>query len=111
MSSSIKGESRTMAESKAVKEVKLTPSTWIDPWTTPQDDWEYFSVPEKDIFGKAHPGFSLNRHEFKPGQRYLVPPEVARTLQERSDVFNKYTARLLQDTIDYDAIRAVGPIQ
>jgi len=100
-----------MAESKAVKETKVTPSTWVDPWTTPQDNWEYFSVPTKDIFGKPHPGFSLNRHEFKPGQRYLVPPEIARTLQERSDIFNSYTARLLQDTIDYDAIRAVGPIQ
>ena len=93
-----------MAVTKEVKKYQ-------DPWETSQEDWQWFNVPSTDIFGKPHPGFSLNKHEFKPGQRYLVPPEIAAELNERSQVFNTYTARLLQDTIDYDALRKVGSIQ
>lgn len=87
---------------------KFEKKPYVDPWETAQDNWEYFSVPEKDIFGKPHPGFSLNRHEFHPGQKYLVPPIVAAELQERERIFQSYTARLLQDTIDFKALRDVS---
>jgi len=90
---------------------KFEKKPYVDPWDTDQGDWEYFSVPKTDIFGKVHAGFSLNKHEFKAGERYLVPPAIAAELNERSQVFNTYTARLLQDTIDYDALRKVGSIQ
>jgi hypothetical protein len=95
-----------MAEAK-----KIEKKPYQDPWETDQSNWEYFTCPQTDIFGKAHPGFSLNKHDFRPGQRYLVPPEVAKELNERSQIFNTYTARLLQDTIDYDALRKVGSLQ
>lgn len=86
------------------------PLTVDDLYLTDQSNWEWVSMPAKDVLGKPAPSFSLNRREFKPGERYLVPPEVAKELRDRIEVFHEYTGRLLQDTIDYKALSAVrGP--
>lgn len=80
-------------------------------YLTDQSNWEYVSVPAKDPLGKPAPKFTLNRKEFEPGQKYLVPPQIAEELRTRIEVFQEQIGRLLQDTIDYKALRAVGPIQ
>lgn len=86
------------------------PTTIDEFYSTDQSNWEWITVPAKDPLGKPAPKFTLNRREFEPGQRYLVPPEIANELRDRIEVFQASIGRLLQDTIDYKALSAVrGP--
>jgi hypothetical protein len=45
-----------------------------------KSNWEYITVPDEDIFGDKHSGFSINFEHFGPGTHY-VDPEKAKTLK------------------------------
>lgn len=77
-------------------------------WDTDKKNWEYISIPEENALGEAHCSMGLNQHQFDPGQTYLVPPEVARTLKDRLKVYAKSCVRVLQPKRDYESENQVA---
>lgn len=80
----------------------------VDPWETPKETWEYFSIPTETPLGEPHDNFSINHRTFKAGQTYLVPKEVADYLKERLRVYTKESVRRLQPNRDVTAEHAVN---
>lgn len=84
------------------------PTVQVDPWTTDKSNWEYVSIPAENALGYPHDTISVNRHEFKAGQTYLIPPEVALDVKDRLKVYARATIRTLQPRRDYAAERQVS---
>lgn len=92
-----------MAETKAAK--ITTPGS--DPWQSDKDTWQYISVPAENALGEVHASIGLNQHYFHAGQTYLVPKEVAESVQERLHVYARSCVRILQPRRDFDALSKV----
>lgn len=73
------------------------------------EGWEYVSVPERNpIFTKEmHPTIYINDMGFQPGRKYLVPPEIAVTINERIKVFGAAQLRIMQPDADHSAMQAL----
>lgn len=78
-----------------------------DVWASPQETWEFVTVPDEDPLGKGFPDISLNKHVFSAGQSYTVPAQVAAYVKDRIKVFNRSCVRLLQPNRDIAAENAV----
>lgn len=66
--------------------------------------WEYFTVPEVDLFDKPFQGLGLNGYKFERGQTYFVEPEVASELRRILAVVQKADLRILQSHPDVRAV-------
>jgi hypothetical protein len=78
-----------------------------DAWLSPQETWEFVTVPDEDPLGKGFPDISLNKHVFSAGETYNVPKQVADYIKDRIKVFNRSCVRLLQPNRDIAAENAV----
>lgn len=94
-----------MALDKKVDNARPKP---VDVWETPQETWEFVTLPDEDPLGKGFPTISLNKDTFEPGKKYLVPPQVASYINERIKVFNRSCVRLLQPNADMKSIGEVN---
>lgn len=86
----------------------VTPAEPVDAWTTPKESWQYVTVPDEDPLGSEFPSISLNKHIFRAGETYQVPPPVAVYLNDRIKVFNRSCVRLLQPNVDRKALQEVA---
>ena len=64
----------------------------------------YVTVPAKDVLGNPFEGIWHNKTFFEPGT-HIVEDDIASTLEERLQVFQASTIRLLQP---YSDMRARG---
>lgn len=76
----------------------------FDPWKTPQETWQFVTVPEEDPLGKAFPTIRLNKEAYSAGQTYKLPVAVAAYVNDRIKVFNKSCVRLLQPEMAQEGI-------
>jgi hypothetical protein len=74
----------------------------------PEGDFVYVTIPERDVLDWPYPTVQLNRMKFEPGKTYKCPAEVGREVQERMDMYNKATVRLLQPKSDRKALADVN---
>jgi virulence-associated protein VagC len=83
---------------KAVKEAeKALPVEEQEP------DFEYVTIPERDMFDLPHPGIGNNREHFGPGTHKL-PKDVAFDVKERLRIFEAQNIRILQPRKDARAL-------
>lgn len=87
---------------KAVKEADkaMTVEQEVEP------DFEYVTIPERDMFDLPHPGISHNRDHFGPGTHKL-PKDIAFDVKDRLRVFEAQNIRILQPRKD---LRALGDL-
>jgi hypothetical protein len=82
-----------------------------DPFKSPKETWQYVTIPEKDFTDIDYPTISLNKLQFKAGQTYHVPAQVAAYVQERMRAYDKSVVRLFSPSVDRGALntlRSVG---
>jgi hypothetical protein len=77
-------------------------------WDTPKESWENISIPEENALGEPHASIWNNKHEFKAGQTYLVPPAVAGDVRDRLRAYAKSCVRVLQPRRDVKSEMEVG---
>ena len=82
-----------------------TAVTPVDPWETDKATWQYASVPAEDPLGKTFPTVRLNKYEFKAGETYHLPKEVAAYVNDRVTKFNRSCVRLLQPEMAAEGIK------
>ena len=75
-----------------------------DPVEIDRSQWEYVSIPERDLFDKPFQGVGLNGYKFERGKRYFVAPEVAAEVLRLVAVANRADMRILQSHPDVRAI-------
>lgn len=71
-----------------------------EPEKPDRSDWEYVTIPEKDMYNKPFQGIGLNGYKFERGKRYFVAPEVATELRRILDVAQRADIRILQSHPD-----------
>lgn len=71
-------------------------TTYAGP-TTHKDkkDWEYVTIPEKDLFDNKNPGFDINTYHFDAGTHF-VPPDLASEIKRIVQVAMDADIRILQ---------------
>jgi hypothetical protein len=91
-------------------EIKVAerPTTVDAVFKTPKETWQFVSIPDEDVTGKAHPSIWLNKVEFTAGQTYQVPPAVAEYVKGRLKAFNKSVTRLFSPRVDMEALNNVS---
>lgn len=89
-----------MPEVKNLKNADAAAPTTTAPATP---EFEYVTVPEKDLFDYPHPGIGLNRDHFGPGTHKL-PYEVAQEVKKRLAIFEAQNIRILQPRKDMRAL-------
>lgn len=71
-----------------------------------RSEYEYVSIPLKDVFDKKHQGASVNGIKLEAGVTYFMPPEFAAEARRILDVGQKADLRILQATPD---VRGYNP--
>lgn len=74
--------------------------------TTPvasEPQFEYVTIPDKDLFDFPHPGIGLNREHYGPGTHKL-PLDIAREVKTRLAIFEAQNIRILQPRKDMRAL-------
>jgi hypothetical protein len=77
---------------------------------TPQLDlndranWEWVTIPQKDLLDSTHPGVRINRESYGPG-KHLVHPLIAAEIRDRLSVFDAQTIKILQPRKDLKALQ------
>lgn len=89
-------------------EIKKPAQEAFDPWKTPQETWQYVTIPEEDATGLKHPPIGLNKIEFRAGQTYHVPQAIKAYVDERLKAFQKSVVRLFSPQVDRLALREVA---
>lgn len=69
-----------------------------------KEQYEYITIPDRDLFDNPMHSFWLNKNEYKPGTHF-VPAPVAAHLRERLEIFNRQQIRLMQPGVDKKALR------
>ena len=77
-------------------------------YDTPQDNWEFVTIPEENALGEKHDNMSINHRVFEAGKTYKLPPKIAETLKERLRVYMQSTRRILQPRLDANAMKVVA---
>lgn len=72
-----------------------------------KDERVYVTVPEIDLFDITHPDIIINGRVFGPGKHY-VESELAKTIEERINLFRLGQVRLLQPKSDKKALDAMN---
>src|SRR5271154_1678033 len=89
-----------------ITDPKATP--FVDPWDTPEETWQFVTIPDEDFLGKRFPSISLNKFTLQAGQTSKVPAQIAAYFNDRIKVFNKSCVRLLQPNADLKSINEVA---
>ena len=76
-----------------------------EPKEVDRSKWEYFTVPEADLFDKPFQGLGLNGYKFERGKTYFVAPEVAAELRQRLAINQRADLRILQSHPDVKAVQ------
>ena len=71
-----------------------------------QSQYEYVTIPEKDLFDQPHPGVGINFEHYGPG-RHLLDPARAETVKDRLYQFQRMQVRLLQPGRDLKALKVL----
>lgn len=71
-------------------------------------DGVYITVPEDNKLGNPHPGAAINQDRFEAGKTYYVHPDIAEELQERLEIYDEHTLRLLLSRVNKKALRQLG---
>jgi hypothetical protein len=71
--------------------------------TEPVEEFEYVTIPEKDILDYPHPGVAINRESYGPGVHRL-PRDIAREVKERLAIFDAANIRIIQPRKDMKAL-------
>lgn len=79
-----------------------------DPWQSPQETWQFVSIPDEDVTGKVYPSIWLNKMEFTSGQTYQVPQVVAEYITGRVKAYNRSVTRLFSPSVDRVALNDVS---
>lgn len=66
----------------------------------------YVKIPQFDVFKKPWSGFSVNKHQFLPGQTYLLEPVLAGEVERILEVWQDALVRTLRPDTDDRAINA-----
>lgn len=82
--------------------------TPVDPWHTSKETWQFVSIPDEDVTGKAYPSIWLNKIEFRKGETYQVPPQVAEYVTGRVKAYNRSVTRLFSPMVDRVALNDVS---
>jgi hypothetical protein len=80
----------------------------VDPWTTSKETWLFVTTPEEDLTGQKFPSIWLNKTEFKAGNTFQVPPQVAEYLNGRIKAYNHSVTRLFSSKVDMRALNDVA---
>ena len=76
--------------------------------TTPE--FEYVTIPERDMFDYPHPGIGHNREFYGPGTHKL-PYDVAQEVKERLAIFEAQNIRILQPRKDLRALKDIRKVR
>jgi hypothetical protein len=71
-----------------------------------EPEFEYVTVPDRDIFDFPHPGVRINRDYWGPGT-HKIPVAQAKVVKERLAVFMAQNIRIMQPRKD---TRALGDL-
>lgn len=72
-------------------------------------NWEYVSLPEKDLFDKPFQGAAINDYRFEHGKTYFMPPDWAAELRRILAAAQKADIRLMQSTPDVKSVKEAYP--
>lgn len=72
-------------------------------WDSDKKDWVNLSIPAENSLGEKHAPISVNGHEFEAGRSYLIPPQVAETVNDILRNYNRSCIRVLQPRRDVTA--------
>jgi len=89
-------------------ETKTTTEASRDPWKTPRETWQFVTIPEEDPTGLGFPTIRLNKSEFKAGESYSLPKEVAAFVNERVKAYNRSVTRLFSPVADRKSLNEVA---
>lgn len=67
-------------------------------------DGVYITVPADNKLGMPHPGAALNQDRFEAGKTYYVSPAIGEELEERLEIYDEHTLRLLLSRINKKAL-------
>jgi hypothetical protein len=89
---------------------KETPhgNTVAELFRTPQETWQYVTIPDEDPTGLKFPSIGLNKIEFQAGNTYHVPLAIAGYVTDRVKAFNKSVTRLFSPQVDRKALNDVA---
>ena|SRR5580692_8464326 len=79
-----------------------------DPWKSAKETWQFVSVPDEDVTGKKYPSIWLNKMEFRSGESYNLPPQIAEYVKDRVKAFNRSVTRLFSPMVDRIALNDVA---
>lgn len=96
-----------MADARVKPEPKAA-AQFVDPWTTDKAEWEYITMPKKDVLGKAYATVTINGTRFEPGTKYHVPSAIAEEIRNIMEGYDRYTRRLLSNDLDVDALNTIA---
>lgn len=79
------------------------PGTSVEPDLDPQANWEYVTVPDRDILDYPFPGIGLNLQHYGPGT-HKVPPEIAKEIRDRIQIAQRQDMKLFSAKVNLTAI-------
>ncbi len=97
-----------------IGKVAVAPKAEVD-----KSNWEWVTVPAKDLFGDAHTGVSINFEKFgpeldeegqptgKPG-KYFIDPVKAETVRKLLDQYHVAQMRIMQRQPDLEMAKVMN---
>ena len=97
-----------------IGKVAVAPKAEVD-----KSNWEWVTVPAKDLFGDAHTGVSINFEKFgpeldeegqptgKPG-KYFIDPVKAETVRKLLDQYHVVQMRIMQRQPDLEMAKVMN---
>ncbi len=70
-----------------------------------KSNWEYVSIPERDVLDFEYPSVAINRDRFFAGKKYFVPPDIAEEIRRIMKVNDYQTRRILSPKVDKKALQ------
>jgi hypothetical protein len=94
-----------MPNTTAVKDIARTIP---EVFATPKETWQYITIPDEDPTGLKFPSIGLNKIEFRAGETYHLPVQIASFVKERMKAFNRSVTRLFSPQVDRLALNEVA---
>lgn len=79
------------------------PETTANAIVDPKANWEYVTVPDRDILDYPFPGIGINLQHFGPGT-HKVPPDIAQEIRDRLAMAQKQDIKLFSAKVNMTAL-------